>query len=1201
MKKLITILLILCATVASAQIGNYPLTPGNVIPQVNLGKKITELGLYIGNGLDSALIPVVIGGVNRKAYGIDLARKRLDSLVAAVNAMGGSGVSGAALSDTLLDYRVRLNELTVLLNAKQAALVSGTSIKTVNGSTLLGSGNLVVTGADTTSLSNRINQTVKIVDTPTVFTDYRNAINGRATVGQLNLANIRVTDSAAMIINQIPVDPSRGLAADSTINSTTSVQAALNTGKDVNLNGQTYKVSAVSLTKNGQRLFNGRLLGSDTTVAVVNVSGLRDCLIQNLSIKTVAGRTSIGIKVINSVGVILQYNTVTNFGSSGLSLAGGDSACVLYKNSFYNAASDYIFSSPSSSDITISGSNYGCIVRENFCRSGGGYAVNIKTSANGEHNDGHQVIGNDIYGYNSYGIMLYRNAQILADVPQQSVANATIAWNTVRKISGARPSDAAVPGTLIFGAGIYLQGAENTTVQNNTIDSTNLNTNNELLAPGSIGLANVGQATISGNSISGSAQYGIYFNDANSFGLQSGKITLTGNTIRKITLSGLKSNKQANIVATNNIIYDVANGLLFQNASGDVRGNYLVTSNQITKTSSAGINFVYSKNIRAVANQIDSTTTHGFSLSNSSAFSLTNNEVRAATSRGFDIGSSNTGSNSLINNYVGNSSVGYLLNAPIAYSGNVSVSNSTAYSGTAINFTNIGTSATPDVQFRDIVTLAPASPTTITNFTNGTTDQILKIQATNGNATLQHGSNIVLSGAINHTMASNEVMTFLKAASGWIEISRSVAQGTLQTITDAGATTTNTVKADRLSIRSNISSPIYTLSIGSTGNGWAVHNQPDDSTNYEVARGFWTSNIFSIQTNASGTGTQRGIQMLGPGARGIKIGQFSGARGLVTIDAQTISSGNASGFGSIVNATNSSNWVMSASHGVYGNQTGTAATIVNDNWLYPRTLGSGRQYLFVARTTSDSTGNTLDSSRFKVTIDTSGKVSIGGAFSSKALLELNSTTKGFLLPRLTTTQVTAFVPDSLGMMVWNRTTVRPNVYTGVGTTGWQPLITGINLHDSLAPIRALIGTKMLLVNDTNVNAVANSLENIDGLLFSVDSGRTYSFKFVIFFDAAATTTGARFTLAGPAKTMLMYSSSCDNGPTTLDYFAGRTSYNDATITPTATSNLTANKAVIEGVIRVTATSVVIPTFSSEVSSSAIIAQVGSYVEYKLIN
>ncbi|HTE08112.1 MAG TPA: hypothetical protein VK628_05080, partial [Flavitalea sp.] len=92
MKKLITILLILCATVASAQIGNYPLTPGNVIPQVNLGKKITELGLYIGNGLDSALIPVVIGGVNRKAYGIDLARKRLDSLVAAVNAMGGSGV-----------------------------------------------------------------------------------------------------------------------------------------------------------------------------------------------------------------------------------------------------------------------------------------------------------------------------------------------------------------------------------------------------------------------------------------------------------------------------------------------------------------------------------------------------------------------------------------------------------------------------------------------------------------------------------------------------------------------------------------------------------------------------------------------------------------------------------------------------------------------------------------------------------------------------------------------------------------------------------------------------------------------------------------------------------------------------------------------------------------------------------------------------
>jgi len=60
-------------------------------------------------------------------------------------------------------------------NGKQNTLVSGTTIKTVNGTTLLGSGNLSVgtlVGTDTVSLSNRINLKVNISDTAAMLLPY---------------------------------------------------------------------------------------------------------------------------------------------------------------------------------------------------------------------------------------------------------------------------------------------------------------------------------------------------------------------------------------------------------------------------------------------------------------------------------------------------------------------------------------------------------------------------------------------------------------------------------------------------------------------------------------------------------------------------------------------------------------------------------------------------------------------------------------------------------------------------------------------------------------------------------------------------------------------------------------------------------------------------------------------------------------------
>jgi hypothetical protein len=54
----------------------------------------------------------------------------------------GSGASWGGITGTLSSQ----TDLQTTLDSKQDDLVSGTNIKTVNGSSLVGSGNLVVTG-----------------------------------------------------------------------------------------------------------------------------------------------------------------------------------------------------------------------------------------------------------------------------------------------------------------------------------------------------------------------------------------------------------------------------------------------------------------------------------------------------------------------------------------------------------------------------------------------------------------------------------------------------------------------------------------------------------------------------------------------------------------------------------------------------------------------------------------------------------------------------------------------------------------------------------------------------------------------------------------------------------------------------------------------------------------------------------------------
>lgn len=134
---------------------------------------------------------------------------------------------------------------------------------------------------------------------------------------------------------------------------------------------------------------------------------------------------------------------------------------------------------------------------------------------------------------------------------------------------------------------------------------------------------------------------------------------------------------------------------------------------------------------------------------------------------------------------------------------------------------------------------------------------------------------------------------------------------------------------------------------------------------------------------------------------------------------------------------------------------------------------------------------------------------------------------------------------------------------------------------------------------TNNNGTANTLADVTGLSFPVSAGLTYKFRFVIFYTAAATTTGSRWTINGPAFAAgnLRYRSEYTLTATSRTFNEGQTAYN-APAAANASSLTALNMAVIEGTITPSAGGSVVARFASEIASSAIVAKAGSYVEYQ---
>ena len=151
-------------------------------------------------------------------------------------------------------------------------------------------------------------------------------------------------------------------------------------------------------------------------------------------------------------------------------------------------------------------------------------------------------------------------------------------------------------------------------------------------------------------------------------------------------------------------------------------------------------------------------------------------------------------------------------------------------------------------------------------------------------------------------------------------------------------------------------------------------------------------------------------------------------------------------------------------------------------------------------------------------------------------------------------------------------------------------------QSQVAPVQSGLNVVVLGGDVTNNNATPNTIADVTGLSFPVVAGQTYWFEFVIPYTSAATTTGSRWSINGPANpTMLAYRSEYTLTATSLTVNCA-TAY-DIPAASSASSLTTGNVATIWGEITPSSDGTVIARFASEITVSAIVAKAGAVVRY----
>lgn len=293
----------------------------------------------------------------------------------------------------------------------------------------------------------------------------------------------------------------------------------------------------------------------------------------------------------------------------------------------------------------------------------------------------------------------------------------------------------------------------------------------------------------------------------------------------------------------------------------------------------------------------------------------------------------------------------------------------------------------------------------------------------------------------------------------------------------------------------------------------------------------------------------------------------------------------------------------SAPNVLYINQNNTSAT---GNLILAQTGGSVDKFKVDMSGNTTAAGNITSGGTISSTgnITSGGNVSIaaGSSYTGAGAVTLSSASgsnltlqasNALMLFDSTNSRITLGAADTTGVLLVLDT--KTSAGDPTGTNG------GMYYNSSRGKFRCYENgawrdciqdnTAKITTDVVNNNATANTLQDVTGLSFAVKAGVTYRFEVLIPYNSAATNTGSRWTLNGPAATLLSYKSKY-----TLTATTETTNFANAYSIPAASnaSSLasTANVATIEGMITPSADGTVQVQFASEIANSAITAKAG---------
>ncbi|GIV50088.1 MAG: hypothetical protein KatS3mg038_0609 [Candidatus Kapaibacterium sp.] len=201
-------------------------------------------------------------------------------------------------------------------------------------------------------------------------------------------------------------------------------------------------------------------------------------------------------------------------------------------------------------------------------------------------------------------------------------------------------------------------------------------------------------------------------------------------------------------------------------------------------------------------------------------------------------------------------------------------------------------------------------------------------------------------------------------------------------------------------------------------------------------------------------------------------------------------------------------------------------------WASPASVFGGTTWLLGGNTlgTEQAFGSkdnvalpiiTNNQERLRITSD--GRIGIGtNAPSSSALVEIASTSKGFLPPRMTSSERDAITNPAKGLLVYV-TTASEEGYWYYDGTRWLPLISTVSANSTLV-------TRYKTSDESVSNS--NVLQDDDHLFATLGAGQVWEVEGMLDFSSSSATPGVTFGLAVPTGASFKLSYHSNDGSAT---------------------------------------------------------------------